>query len=78
VTIIVCVEEAHNCVSFITADADSDLLKTRVKFISVNLVVAVKGVKISESSSKASDGLSTSGLDLSFNSLKDYTFYVIR
>jgi len=72
VTIIVSVEEAHDCVGLVTADADSDLTETRVEFISVNFVVSIERVEVSECSSETSDRLSTSGLDLSFNILKDY------
>ena len=71
-TITVGVEESHDGVALITADADLNLTETRVELLGVNLVVAVEGVEISESSSKTTDGLGTSGLDLGTNVLKNY------
>ena len=71
ITIAVSVEEGHELGGFGAGDLDLDLAKSGVELISIDLVVSVEGVEVSEGSSEASDGLGTSGLDLSTNSLED-------
>ena len=72
-TITVGVEESHDSVALISADADLNLTETRVELLGVNLVVSVEGVEVSESSSETTDGLGTSRLDLGTNVLKNYS-----
>lgn len=69
--IAVGVEETHKLVGLGAGDADLDLAKAGVELVSIDLVVAVEGVEVSESSAEASDGLGTTGLDLLANSLED-------
>ena len=70
-TITIGVEEAHEGAGFVTGDADLDFTETRVELLSINLVVAVERVEVSESSSETSDGLGTASFDLCFNSLEN-------
>ena len=73
VTIAIGIEKAHESISFVAADTDLDLTETRVELLSVDLVVSIERVEISEGSSETSDGLSTTGLNLSSNSLENYS-----
>ena len=70
-TITIGVEEAHEGAGFVTGDADLDFTETRVELLSINLVVAVERIEVSEGSSETSDGLGTASLDLCFNSLEN-------
>ena len=73
VTIAIGIEKAHESISFVAADTDLDLTETRVELLSVDLVVSIERVEISEGSSETSDGLSTTGLNLGSNSLENYS-----
>ena len=73
VTIAIGIEKAHESISFVAADTDLDLTETRVELLSVDLVVSIERVEISEGSSETSDGLSTTGLNLSSNSFENYS-----
>ena len=70
-TITIGVEEAHEGAGFVTGDADLDFTETGVELLSINLVVAVERIEVSEGSSETSDGLGTASLDLCFNSLEN-------
>lgn len=70
-TVAVCVEEGHQGVGLLTGDADLDFAEAGVELFLVNLVVSIEGIEVPESSAEAADGLSTSGMDLSPNPLKD-------
>lgn len=70
--IVVAVEEAHKLVGLVTSDSDLDLAETGVELVSVDLLVSVEGVEVSESSSETSNGLGTTGVDLVSNSLENY------
>ena len=72
VTITVGVEEGHEGVGLGAGNLDLDLAETRVELLGVDLVVAIEGVEVSESSSETSDSLGTARLDLSSNSLENY------
>lgn len=72
VTIAVGVEKSHEGGGLGAGDvADADLAETRPELLSVDLVVSIERVEVTEGSSETSDGLSTSGLDLRSDSLKD-------
>ena len=71
-TIAVSVEESHKSVSLVTGNLDLDLTEARVELLRVDLVVAIKGVEVSEGSAEATDGLSTTGLDLLTDSSENY------
>ena len=71
VTVTVGVEKGHEGVSLILADADLDLAEAAVELLTVDLVVAIEGVEVAESTAEATDGLSTAGLDLSANLLEN-------
>ena len=71
-TIAVSVEESHKSVSLVTGNLDLDLTEARVELLSVDLVVAIEGVEVSESSAEATDGLGTTGLDLLTDSSENY------
>ena len=71
-TITIGVEELREGAGFVTADADLDFTETRVELLGVDLVVAVEGIEVSESSSKTSDGFSTTRFDLLSYSFKNY------
>ena len=70
-TITISVKEAHEGAGFVTSDADLDFTETRVELLSINLVVAVERIEVSEGSSETSDGLGTASLDQCFNSLEN-------
>ena len=72
VTITIGVEESHESVSFVTGDSDLDLAEARPELLSVDLVVTIEGVEVSEGSAEGTDGLSTTGLDLLTDSSEDY------
>ena len=72
-TITVGVEKSHEAVGFSAGNADLDLAEAGVELLGVNLVVAVEGIEVSESSAETSDGLGTTCSDLGSNSLEDYT-----
>ena len=71
VTVAVGIEESHELVSLGTADADLDLTEAAPELLPVDLVVAVEGVEVAESTAEATDGLSTASLDLGTNSLEN-------
>jgi hypothetical protein len=73
VTITIGVEECHQRVGLITGDADLDLTKSGIELVGVNLSVAIERVEVSEGSSETSNGLSTSGGDLSSYSFENYS-----
>ena len=73
VTIAIGVEEGHECVSFSARDSNLDLAEARVELLGVNLVVSIERIEVSEGSSETSDGLSTTGLNLSSNFLENYS-----
>ena len=72
-TVTVGVEKGHEGVSLLPADADLDLAEAAVELLTVDLVVAIEGVEVAESTAEATDGLSTAGLDLSANLLENYS-----
>ena len=72
VSVSVGVEESHKGISFSTGNLNLDFAKTRVELLSIDLVVAVEGIEVSEGSAETSDSLGTTGLDLVSNSLEDY------
>ena len=49
------------------SDFNLDLSKSRDELLLVDLVVSIETVKVAEGSSKSTDSLSTSGLDLGSN-----------
>ena len=65
------VEETHERVSLSAGHLDLNLAETGVEFLLVDLVVAIEGVEVPESSSEAADGLSTASVDLLLNSLEN-------
>ena len=73
VTITIGIEKAHKSVGFIARNADLDLTEAGVELLSVDLVVSIERVEVSEGSSETSDGLSTTGLNLSSNSFENYS-----
>ena len=73
VTIAVSIEKAHESIGFVAGYTDLNLTKTRVELLGVNLVVTIERVEVSEGSSETSDGLSTTGLNLSSNFLENYS-----
>ena len=72
VTVAISVEEGHELIGFIAANADLDLAEAGVELVGIDLVVSVEGVEVSEGPSEASDRLGTTGLDLVTDSLEDY------
>ena len=71
-TIAIGIEKAHESAGFGTGDADLDLAEAGVEFFSIDLVVAVEGVKVSEGPAETSDSLSSTGLNLCTYSLENY------
>ena len=71
-TVVVSVEECHQCVGLIPRDSDLDFTQAGVELVFVDLVVSIEGVEVPESSAEATDGLSTPGLNLRSNLLKNY------
>ena len=71
VTIAVSVEKSHNSVSLGTGNSDLDLTEARVELFSIDLVVSIEGVEVSESSAEATDGLGTTSLDLLTDASED-------
>ena len=49
-----------------------DLSKSTEELLRINFLVSVKAVEVSEDSSQASDGLSTSGVDLGSHLVENY------
>jgi len=72
VAVVVGVEEAHEGVGLLTSDSDLDLTETGVELFSIDLLVSIEGVEVSESSSETSDGLGSPGVDLVSHSLENY------
>ena len=56
---------------FCLSNIDLNLLETTKEFLGINLVVSIETVEVSEDSSQSSDGLGTSGVDLSSHLLKN-------
>lgn len=73
VAVAVQVEELHEGVSLGAADSDLDLAETAPELLSVDLFVTVERVEVSEGSAEATDGLSTSGLDLGTDVFENYS-----
>ena len=61
-TITVGIEKSHEGVSLSSGDLELNFTESGVKFLSIDLVIAVEGIEVSESSSKTSNGLSTTCL----------------
>ena len=72
-TITVGVEKSHESLGFLTGDSDLDFAQARVELLSIDLVVTVERVEVSEGSSETSDGLGTASLDLFSDSLENYS-----
>ena len=77
VAITIGIEEGHELLSLLLADADLDLAKAAPELLLVDLVVSIEGVEVAESTAEATDGLSTAGLDLGTNLLENYTKMLI-
>ena len=77
VAITVGIEEGHELLSLLLADADLDLAKAAPELLLVDLVVSIEGVEVAESTAEATDGLSTAGLDLGTNLLENYAKMLI-
>ena len=73
VTIAIGIEKAHKSVGFIARNADLDLTEAGVELLSVDLVVSIERVEVSEGSAEAANRLSTAGLDLRSDALEDCT-----
>ena len=70
-TIAIGVEKAHESAGFGTGDADLDLAESRVELSGIDLVVSIETVEVTESSSKTTDSLGTSSLDLGSDALEN-------
>ena len=73
VTITVGVEKGHEAIGLGAGETDLDLAEAAVELLAVNLVVAIERVEVAESTSKATNGLSSTSFDLSADLLENYS-----
>ena len=62
----------NSYIGFGLSHINLDLSKSTEELLRINFLVSVKAVEVSEDSSQASDGLSTSGVDLGSHLVENY------
>ena len=62
----------NSYVGFSLGDLDLDLSESTEELLCVDFLISIETVEVSEDSSQASDGLSTSGVDLGSHLVENY------